>query len=343
MPEDKWGQLLITKMPKIELHLHLEGAFTLEFLFGLIEKYGGDRSIENPDELKEKFVFRDFEHFLDLWFWKNKFFREAEDFEKCAFSTLKNLSNQNVIYAELFYSPWDFVSNGISVEKITEAILCGIKKAQDEFPITCNLIADIIRDHDHNKAVERVRQIIPYKGKGIVGIGLGGSEHMYPAGLFKDAFEVAAQSGFRLTAHAGEAAGPESIWETISQLNVERIGHGVRAIEDPALVDYLRDQQIPLEICVSSNLKTNIFSSIEMHPIKSFLDNGLRVTINSDDPTMFGANITDEFLHLYNKIHVSFDEIQQLTINAIQSAFISDESKIGLKQKIELFWMEVNS
>ena len=225
--------------------MHLEGAFTFDFLFSLINKYGGDPSIKSEDQLKNKFVFRDFEHFLDLWFWKNKFFREAEDFEKCAYTTLKNLSQQNVIYTELFYSPWDFLPNGLSIEEITEAVLSGIKHAAYEFQITCNLIADIVRDYDHTKAIDRVKQIIPYKDKGVVGIGLGGSEQSYPAGLFKDAFKFAAQSGFRLTAHAGEAAGPDSVWEAIKNLSVERIGHGVRSIEDPDLINYLKERQLP--------------------------------------------------------------------------------------------------
>ncbi len=339
---DKELQIIID-MPKIELHIHLEGAFTFDFLFNLIEKYGGDRSLESPEDLKNKFVFKDFEHFLDLWFWKNQFFREAEDFEECAYTMLENLSNQNVIYCEVFYSPWDFTSNGLSVEEITEATLSGIKRAENDFPIRCNLIADIVRDYDHTKAVNRVNQLVPYRDKGVIGIGLGGSEQKYPAKLFKDAFNKASNLGFRLTAHAGEAAGPESVWEAIRQLNIERIGHGVRAIEDRELVNYLKDKQIPLEICVISNLKTKIFPSAYTHPIKYFLDNQLKVTVNSDDPAMFGTSLTDEFINLHDKIGISLVIIKALTINALESTFLTIESKNTLKHKIESFWLQQNN
>ena len=329
---------IIREMPKVELHLHLEGAFTFDFLFNLIEKYGGDSELGSPDELKTKFVFRDFKHFLDLWFWKNQFFREEEDFEQCAYTSLENLARQNVIYCEVFYSPWDFTSDKLSVEVITESTLKGIKRAENDFKIKCHLIADIVRDYDSTKAVERVKQVVPFQGKGIIGIGLGGSEQKYPARLFHDAFKSAKDYGFHLTAHAGEAAGPESVWESIRLLNVERIGHGVRAIEDPLLISYLKDTKLPLEVCVSSNLKTNIYTSPTLHPIKQLIDQGLNVSINSDDPAMFGRTISDEFIYLFDEFGISLDKIKQLNQNAINSAFISDDMREEMKQIAELFW-----
>ena len=255
---------------------------------------------------------------------------------------IDDLSNQNVIYSELFYSPWDFLPNGLSVEEITEAILSGVKQAEQDFPITCHLIVDIVRDYDHTKALDRVHQILPFRDNGVIGIGLGGNEQKYPARLFRDAFKYAGLSGFRLTAHAGEAAGPESVWEAIRDLKSERIGHGVRSVEDPELIEFLKDHQIPLEICVISNLKTKIYSSPQTHPIKYFLEKQLKVTVNSDDPAMFGATITDELLNLYDKMDVSCKEIKLMTINALESAFISKEIMAGLKQKIELFWTDYN-
>jgi adenosine deaminase len=334
------GHQLIIDMPKVELHLHLEGAFTLEFLFGLIEKYGGDPQIATPNDLRDKFIFRDFEHFLDLWFWKNRYFRETDDFEQCAYTTLENLANQNVIYCEVFFSPWDFTSDRLSCEEITEATIHGIKRAEGDFSITCNLIADLVRDYDSTKAVERVKQILPYKDKGIIGIGLGGSEQKYPARLFKDAFKAARDLGFHVTAHAGEAAGSESIWEAINDLKVERIGHGVRAIEDPKLMTYLKDTQIPLEVCVNSNLKTKVFPSAKLHPIKHFIDIGLNVTISSDDPTMFGATLTEEYLYLHKYHDIKIDDIESLSLNAINSSFLNKSNKDEFRKKAELFWKE---
>jgi adenosine deaminase len=329
---------IIEKMPKVELHLHLEGAFTFDFLFRLIEKYGGDPEVNIPADLEEKFIFRDFKHFISLWHWKNQFFREPIDFDECAYSTLENLARQNVIYCETFYSPWDFVSDTLSVEAITEATLKGIHRAQNAFPITCNLIADLVRDYDSSTAVDRVHQILPYKDEGVIGIGLGGSEQQFPAKLFTESFDRARDLGFHLTAHAGEAAGPQSVWETIQKLKVARIGHGVRSIEDRQLINYLRDNEVPLEICVNSNLKTKIFSSPKTHPVKHFIEKGLIVTINTDDPSMFGATLTEEFIILLDEFEVSLDTIRQLTLNAINSAFISPVMKDKLKKTVEIFW-----
>ncbi len=342
MINNKKAHQIIEEMPKVELHLHLEGAFTFDFLFSLIEKYGGDPEVKTPFDLKEKFIFSDFNHFIDLWFWKNQFFNEPIDFDECAYSTLENLARQNVIYCEIFYSPWDFVSEKLSVEAITEATLNGIHRAQSVYPITCNLIADLVRDYDSSNASKRVLQILPYKDKGVIAIGLGGSEQAYPARLFTEAFAKARDLGFYLTAHAGEAAGPQSVWETIQKLKVERIGHGVRSIEDPHLINYLKVNEIPLEVCVNSNLKTKIFSSPETHPIKHFIEKGLNVTINSDDPAMFGATLTEEFVILLDEFEISLDTIRQLTLNAINSAFIPPTMKDKLKKKVKLFWSAGN-
>jgi len=332
----------IKNMPKIELHLHLEGAFTFEFLFDLIQKYGGDPTVRTIHDLEKKFVFRDFPHFIETWFWKNQFFKSPEDFEQSTYFTLKNLHQQNVVYAEVFYSPWDFVQFGLQVEAITEATLAGIDRAKIDFGIRCQLIADLCRDYGAETAIDRFKQIIPYRDKGVIGIGLGGSEQKFPPEPFESVFQFARDKGFHRVTHAGEAAGAESVWGAVEKLDVERIGHGVRSIEDPKLVDYLKQKQIPLEVCVTSNLKTAVFPSIEVHPIKQFFDDGLLVTINSDDPTMFGATITDEFLILYEKAGFTSEPLKQLTFNAIDAAFLSMDEKLNYRIQIDRHWEETN-
>jgi len=236
----------IKNMPKIELHLHMEGAFTIEFLFDLIQKYGGNESIKNVNDIKRKFVFKDFPHFIETWFWKNQFFKNANDFEQSTYFTLKSLHEQNVVYAEVFFSPWDFVQFGLPVEAITEATLSGLNRAKSDFGIDCRLIADLCRDYGADQAIDRFTQVIPYRDKGLIGIGLGGSEQNFPPRPFEDVYRLAKENGFHRVAHAGEAAGPGSIWDALQFLNIERIGHGVRAIEDPKLVDFLNERQIPL-------------------------------------------------------------------------------------------------
>jgi len=317
---------IIRRMPKVELHLHLEGAFTFEFLFGLIKKYN-EHEVKSIDELKQKFIFKDFQHFIEMWFWKNKFFRNADDFEESTYQTIKNLSSQNVIYAEVFFSPWDFEPSGLKVETIAEATISGIRKAESEFPIKCGLIVDIVRNHGSATAMNRLNQITPYLNRGIIGLGLGGNERDFPATDFKEVFREAKKRGFRLTAHAGEAAGPESVWSAILDLETERIGHGVRAIEDQRLVDYLVEKKIPLEVCITSNIKTKVFQSFHEHPFPELFKKEVIVTINSDDPPMFGSNITDEFLLLYNDLNFSLSDLFFLTRRAINSSFLDNSDK----------------
>ena len=323
----------IKNMPKVELHLHLEGAFTFEFLYRLIEKYGGDPAISSIADIENKFIFKDFPHFIETWFWKNQFFRSPEDFEASTYFTLENLNRQNVIYAEVFFSPWDFVQFGLQVEAITEAILSGINRAKNDFGINCQLIADLCRDYGEETVIDRFKQIIPYRDQGLIGIGLGGSEQKFPPEPFEAVYKLAARRDFHRVAHAGEAAGPESIWGAIEKLGVERIGHGVRAVEDQKLVEFLKEKQIPLEICVTSNLKTGVFHSIQVHPIKQFFDNGLFVTINSDDPTMFGTTITEEYMLLNEKLNFSSESIRKLCLNAIDASFLSSAEKQNYKNK----------
>ncbi len=332
---------IIKKMPKVEIHLHLEGAFTFDFLFDLVNKYGGDPEIKNIDDLRKKFVFSDFSHFINTWFWKNKFYRKPEDFENSTYQTLKNLSLQNVIYAEVFFSPWDFAPNNLRMEEIAEATISGIRKAENDFPIKCGLIADIVRDHGAEGAIERLQHTTPFLGRGIIGIGLGGNEKDFPPIFFKDVFHEAKRIGFRTTIHAGEASGPESIWSAINDLEAERIGHGVRAVEDPKLVDYLYSKQIPLEVCITSNLKTRVFQSLHEHPFDDFYKKGLMVTVNSDDPPMFGSDITDEFFLLYDKLKYNYDDLKQITLNALNSSFLGESEKKKYHDIITKYWAAI--
>jgi adenosine deaminase len=333
---------LIVEMPKTELHLHLEGAIPLGMLFNLIEKRGGDPSVSSLEDLERKLVYTDFEHFIDAWTWKNTFIEEERDFEEIAFQVLRDLSEQNVKYVEAFYSPGDYWRQSLSVQGITEHIIKGKERAYHDFGIRCELIVDVTRDHGPEVGMQRLEESTPYLGKGIIGIGLGGSEQTFPADPYEFVYREAKRRGFRLTAHAGEAAGPESIWAAIRKLGCERIGHGVRAKEDPELVSFLRKRQIPLEICVVSNVKTKIFESVESHPIKRYFEDGLMVTVNSDDPTMFNTTITQEYLLLAQKLGFTLRDIRRLTTNGIEASFMSDEDKESMKTQFDKEWQQLH-
>jgi adenosine deaminase len=335
MLKDKKITDAIIGMPKAEIHLHLEGAFTFDFLFKLIKKYEGDEEIESIEDLREKFIFKDFSHFIRAWLWKNKYFREPEDFEESVYQTIKDLSRQNVIYAEVFFSPWDFISNGLKIEEITEATISGIRRAERDYSIKCGLIADIVRNYGAETSVQRLNQITPYLNKGVIGLGLGGSEKEFPPVQFKDVFLEAKRRGFRTTVHAGEAAGAESVWSAILDLQAERIGHGVRAAEDPELIDYLLEKQVPLEVCVTSNLKTKVFKNLEEHPFDYMYKKGLNVSVNSDDPPMFGSNITGELILLHEKLNYSLNDLGVLTKKAIRASFLETTEKEIYDRKVD--------
>ncbi len=332
---------IITAMPKVELHLHLEGSFPLESLFNLINKYGGSPDIQNVEDLKQKFEFTDLTHFIETWNWKNQFYQSPNDIEEMAYSTIINLASKNIVYAEVFFSPWDFVKSEMPFNLVIEAVISGVRCAKQESPINISLIADLVRNLGHQTAMKRLNEITMYRDN-VIGIGLGGNEEAFPAEWFSDVFIEAKRRGFHTVAHAGEAVGANSIWSALKYLQAERIGHGVRAIEDPVLLNYLKEKQTPLEICITSNLKLKVLSSLAIHPVRKLFDKGILITINSDDPTMFGSDLNDEFLLLFDEYNFTIPEIQQLTKNAITASFADEPLKTQLRLIHEEFWNKTN-
>ena len=332
---------IIREIPKTELHIHLEGAIPLETLFVLIQKRGGDPSITRLDDLQRKLIYTDFEHFIDTWTWKNNFIKEEPDFEEITYQALHTLSMQNVKYVEAFYSPGDFWRHGLSVAAITEYAIMGKERAHRDFGIRSGLILDLVRDHGPNVGMQRLEDVEPYLDKGIIGVGLGGSEQAFPADHYETVYREAKRRGFRLTAHAGEAAGPESIWAAVRKLGCERIGHGVRAGEDPSLVAFLRKARIPLEVCLVSNVKTGVFKSVQTHPTRRYFEDGLMVTVNSDDPTMFNTSITQEYSLLVQKLGFTIEDVKRLTLNGVEASFLSEKDKESMKSQFEREWQQL--
>lgn len=331
----------IWEMPKAELHLHMEGAIPVETLFHLIRRQGNEPSIKKIDDLRQRLCYKDFEHFIDVWVWKNTFIREEQDFEEIAYQVLLRLSEQNVKYAEVFYSPGDYRRKGLSAQGITECLIEGKERAYRDFGIRSELIVDLIRDHGPAIGKQRLDELTPYLGKGLIGIGLGGSEQEFPADPYAALYHEAKKRGFKLTAHAGEVMGAESIWAVVEKLGVERVGHGVRAYQDPQLVSLLKERQIPLEMCVMSNVRTGVCRSIEAHPIKQYYQQGLMVTVNSDDPTMFNTSISEEYLVLVQKLGFTIRDLKCLSMNSIDASFMSDEDKERMKSQFEKEWQRL--
>jgi adenosine deaminase len=339
---DKTEQF-IRAMPKAEIHLHLEGAIPHETLLAQIQRKGTEPSIRTVEDLKAKLTYTDFPSFIDLWVWKNTFIKDEKDFEDIAYAMLAGLSRQNVKYVESFYAPGDYSRFGLSTEGITECVISGKERALKDFGIRCELIVDLIRDHGPEIGMKRLDEVTPYLGKGVIGIGIGGSEQLFPAGPYAEVYKEARRRGFRLTAHAGEVAGAESIRSAIEDLGAERIGHGVRAYEDPEVVTILKERRLPLEMCIISNSKTGVCPSVRDHPIKDYFRQGLVVTVNSDDPSMFSSTLTDEYLALGRDLDFTQDQVKQVALNAVRASFLPAEDKTELISVFENEWADLEA
>jgi adenosine deaminase len=315
-------------LPKVELHLHLEGAIPLPCLWQLVRKYGGEGEVPSIDALASRFRYRDFQHFLETWGWKNQFLRDYQDFSFLATEVARDLVSQNVLYAEIFYSPGDYQAMGLDPQRLTEAIRRGLRQVPE---MEVGLIVDLIRDHGPERGqvtLDAMREI--REEFGIVGIGIGGSEHLVPPESFAPVYERARDLGFRTTAHAGEACGPESIWGAIRALRVDRIGHATRAVEDPTLVDYLAEHRIPLELCVISNLRTGVISSARHHPARTYFDRGIPVSINTDDPKLFNSSLAEEYDLLHTELGFTPLEVHLLIEQGVLSSWLPEKRKVKL-------------
>ena len=318
------------QIPKVELHLHLEGAIPIKALWKLIQKYGGDPTVPNYQSLEKRFQYRDFTHFIETWMWKNGYLREYEDFTFISEAVARDLALQNIRYTEAFFSPVDFARHGLRTQELAEAIRKGLEKV-DQTEI--KLIPDLVRTTPLNSASRTLAEINEVKDLGIIGIGIGGPEQGYPPESFAKIFAQARQMGFYTNAHAGEAAGAESIWGAIRSLKVDRIGHGTRAYEDDSLVEYLVENRIPLEMCPISNVRTAVVDSIETHPIRAYYERGVFITVNTDDPKMFGNTLAQEYELLQNRLGFSREDIRNLIINAIHASWLTSENKYLLEEE----------
>lgn len=323
-PKSSIEQAWFDGLPKIELHLHLEGAIPLDTLWALVQKYGGMGDVPSLDALKTRFIYRDFPHFLATWVWKNQYLREYDDFAFIAESVARSLKAQKIFYAEVFYSPGDFWRQDLKVQLITEAVRSGLSRVEG---VEVTLVADLVRNYGPEKGLRTLMQVNEVRLSGVIGIGIGGAEREYPPGLFADVYKKARSLGFHTSAHAGEGAGADSIWGALRGLEVERIGHATRAEEDPILLNELAERQVPLEMCPVSNLKTGVVQAIENHPIRRYFKRGLMVTVNTDDPGMFGNSLSEEYQILVEKLNFTCEDVHTLILNGIRSSWLSEDRK----------------
>ena len=322
-------------LPKTELHLHLEGAIPQQTLLRLVQKYGGSDEVPNLKALQDKFRYRDFAHFIGTWQWMVRFIREYEDFRLIASGVAQDLTAQGVRYAELHFSPGDFERHGLRLQPLALAIRGGLHEAAQKSGLSqeprFGLILDLGRDNGPENGMRWLEEAAEVAAEaGILGIGLGGSEQLFPPGPYQPVYQRAAALGLHRVAHGGEADGPESVWGAIKSLGVERIGHGTRAIEDPALVTFLERERIPLEVCLTSNLRTGVLAALDDHPLATYLRAGVLVTLSSDDPAMFGSDIVNEYRQARDVLGLSDECLIQIARSGFEVAFVSDAKRSEL-------------
>ena len=324
---DLVGQALLDwcrRLPKVELHLHLEGAIPLDALWELVRKYGGDADLSGPAGLAERFRYTDFAHFIDVWVWKNRFLREYDDFTLAAEAVAHDLAAQRIRYAEVFFSPGDFASHGLAVQPLAAAIRAGLDRVAD---VEVALIADLIRDTGPQVVAATLEAVAEVRELGVIGVGLGGSEQSFPPEPFAPVYERAKRLDLHTTVHAGEAAGPASVWGAIRALRPDRIGHGTRAAEDLALVGHLAATRLPLEACPLSNVATGVVGSLDEHPIRRLRDAGVLVTVNTDDPKMFGNSLAEEYALLQSRLGFGADDVRGLLLDAVAASWLPESRK----------------
>lgn len=325
----------ICRLPKAELHLHLEGTISPETLVELSRRH--DAAPLTLLQAQALYQYTDFHGFLMAFKAVTERLRTAEDYELITYKMLEQLAAQGVVHAEAYVAVGIIYFWGHSeFEPIFAAMEQAQEQAEKDFGITLYWIFDAVRHFGVEAAARVFRKAAEMKREhsSIIGIGIGGDERKGAAELFRDAYAEARDAGLHLTVHAGEAVGPESIWGALN-IGAERLGHALTAVHDPELVQMLAQRQVPLEICVTSNVKTGCCARVEDHPVRRYFDEGLMVTLNSDDPTMFGSDLEGEYLLAHSKFGFTEEHLRELASNSIEGSFLPAEQKVRWLRRIE--------
>ena len=332
----------ICELPKIELHVHILGSIRPVTLLSIIEMDKVVAPYTSVEQIVKRFEYTDFVNFIRAYMEIVEYIADEQHFEQITYEMLENCAKSNVKYVEASFSPRDHIPMGLEFEGMVDSINRGIQRAKKDFGIETNIRVDMVRSSTFDQGME-ILDWIERKPDNIVSVDLGGNEAKDPPGPFAEHYKRATALGLHRVAHAGEAAGPESIWEAIQSLNVERIGHGVTARQDPELVEYLKREQIAIEMCPVSNLRTGVVSSIKDHPIRKFFDKGLLVTVSSDDPSLFHTSMNNEYVQLHEHLNFSLNELYQISMNGIQTAFIDEGMKSKLRRQFSEEYKELES
>jgi adenosine deaminase/aminodeoxyfutalosine deaminase len=324
-------------LPKVELHLHLEGTILPETLLQLSQRH--DAEPLTAEAARELYIYKDFSGFMDSFKAVSSRLRGPDDYELITYNMIRELAAQGVVHAEVYISfGIIFYWKNAEVEPFVEAIERGRIRGEKEFGTTIYWLIDAVRHFGAEEGAKVFRKAAELRATypSIIGIGIGGDEARGSADLFRESYAEAKAAGLRLTAHAGETIGPESIWSAIN-IGAERIGHALAAQHDSELLEVLATRQIPLELNVTSNIRTGCCPDFDQHPIRDYFDSGLMVTLNSDDPPMFGSNLLEEYILVHERFGFSLDQLRELAVNAVEASFLPPERKLAILRQVELY------
>ena len=326
----------IQQLPKVELHLHIEGSLEPEMMFELAQRNQIALPFTTPEEVKAAYQFSNLQSFLDIYYQGANVLLHEQDFYDLTWAYLQRCHQDNVIHTEIFFDPQTHTERGIAFSTVIEGIHRALKDGQQKLGISSRIIMCFLRHLDEESAFETLQQSLPHKDK-IIGVGLDSSELGHPPEKFARVFSQARDEGFLTVAHAGEEGPVSNIYDSLDLLKVSRIDHGVRCSDDEKLVAELVKSKMPLTVCPLSNTKLKVFEKMEQHNIVELLRQGVQVTINSDDPAYFGGYMTDNFLAVAQSHTLTEDELAQFTRNAINASFISQTEKQALMNKLDSF------
>ena len=324
----------IEGMPKAELHLHIEGTLEPELMFELALRNRVRLPFDSPDEVRRAYAFSDLQSFLDIYYQGSRVLRHDRDFFDVTWAYLRKAKEQNIRHTEVFFDPQAHTARGVPIGAVIEGIHHALANGERELGISSKLILCFLRDLSAEHAIQTLESALPYRDY-VAGVGLDSSERGHPPEKFTKVFGRARDEGFFVVAHAGEEGPPEYVWQALDTLGVSRIDHGVRAIEDAALVERLRAERVPLTVCPLSNVKLRVFDSIHQHNLPELLDADLIVTINSDDPAYFGGYINENFIAVQEAFNLTKRELATLARNSFEASFLAEDQRREVLRELD--------
>ena len=324
----------IRDLPKVELHLHIEGTLEPEMMFNFSKRNGLSLRFKSIEELKRAYNFHNLQSFIDLFCEGSRVLQEECDFFELTWAYLTRVATEHVRHVEIFFDPQTHMNRGVQFHTVISGIHAALEKARAELHLSSKLIPCFLRDLSPAEAMQTLEMILDYRSW-IGAVGLASSEAGRPPELFREVFDRARTEGLLTVAHAGEEGPPEYIWQALELLKVKRIDHGVRCTEDESLVQHLSRTQVPLTVCPLSNVKLRVFESLDQHNVKALLQRGLCVSIHSDDPAYFGGYVTENYLATQRALALEPADIIQLAKNGVMASFLPDTEKEKLLSEID--------